>query len=174
MIATRMPADEVTNLIVGSVSVLFGALVMLVIIPQGIDNPGNISVRALGPAFWPSIIASLIMLLGVLVCVQAYLRTRALDAQVEPVEVGSEVSVFAWVHWLTALFLLAALYAGLHLIGMVLSCILALIFFPVLGGERRILIVATMAFVLPLGLYAFFRYAANVFIPVGVLEPLLG
>ena len=70
--------------------------------------------------------------------------------------------------------MLAAYYAGLDRLGMVLTSMLALGLFMILGGERRPAVVILLSVSLPLALFVFFRFVANVFIPLGVFEGWLG
>ena len=45
---------------------LLGLLILFVLIPWGIDRPGNVEHAALAPDFWPRIIAAAMMVMGVL------------------------------------------------------------------------------------------------------------
>lgn len=164
-----MRNEDVTDLVVGGVTIVFACVALFVLIPFGVDNPGSIDVLALGPSFWPSIISGLLLLMGVIISVQAYRRSRTTQGESEKATSG-----FATMRWLGSLVLLAGLYVGLHTLGMVLSSIAVLVLFMLLGGERRLPVIITISFVLPIALYVFFRYVANVVIPLGVLEPWLG
>ena len=159
---------QVTDLVVGVVTTAFGCFSLFALIPLGVEDPGSINVRALGPAFWPSIVSGLLIAMGVIITVQA---ARRLQADNTDEEAGGG---FATMRWLAALVLLAGLYVGLHILGMVLASMIALAAFMLLGGERRALLIAIISLALPLVLFVFFRYVANVVIPLGVLEPWLG
>lgn len=169
MTAAPMHTEDLTDFIVGVATIAFACIALFGLIPYGIDDPGSIDVLALGPSFWPTIICGLLLLMGIIISVQAFRRSRARQADDE--NTGAE---FAGARWLGSLLLLAGLYAGLHFLGMVLTCIIALALFMLLGGERRPSIIVAISLVLPLALFAFFRYVANVVIPLGVLEPWLG
>ncbi|MFT5172144.1 MAG: putative tricarboxylic transport membrane protein [Gammaproteobacteria bacterium] len=169
MTTRSMHEDDVTDFIVAGATVAFAALMLFVLIPFGIDDPGIVDVLALGPSFWPTIICSLLLLMGVTIAVQTYRRVRLRRG---PHDSSSEGFVAS--RWFSSLALLAGLYVGLHHLGMVLTCTISLFLFMLLGGERRPMFLVGISLALPLALFAFFRYVANVFIPLGVLEPWLG
>lgn len=180
-----MRAGDITDLVVSGVVIVFACLALFVLIPAGIEHPGSIDVLALGPAFWPSVICAFLGLMGLVVGVQALRRTRAArrgsvsgrvdeDAPDAPDAAEAEAAGFAPVRWLAALALLAGYYYGLDSLGMVLTSMLALGLFMSLGGERRPAVVLVLSLGVPLALFLFFRYVANVFIPLGVFERVLG
>ena len=72
------PAD-ITDLPVSGVVIAFACLVLFVLIPSGIDDPGSIDVLALGPAFWPSVISVFLGVMGLVVGVQVLRRSRAVQ-----------------------------------------------------------------------------------------------
>lgn len=180
--ATPMRPEDVADLVVAGVIIAFACLALFVLIPAGIEHPGSIDVLALGPAFWPSVICGFLGLMGLIVGVQALRRVRATrgaavsdqDDQRDASAVEAEAAGFAPVRWVAALVLLAAYYYGLDSLGMVLTSMLALGWFMILGGERRPAMVLVLSLGVPLALFLFFRYVANVFIPLGVFERLLG
>ena len=180
--AAPMRREDVTDLVVAGVIVAFACLALFVLIPAGIEHPGSIDVMALGPAFWPSVISGFLGLMGLIVGVQALRRVRAArdgsgSGRSGPDETDAaeaEAAGFAPMRWLAALALLALYYFGLDRLGMVLTSMLALGLFMVLGGERRPAVVLVLSLGVPLALFLFFRFVANVFIPLGVFESWLG
>ena len=177
-----MRPEDITDLTVSGVVIAFACLVLFVLIPAGIDDPGSIDVMALGPAFWPSVVCAFLGAMGLIVGVQALRRVRAVRSGTvfgqgdggDPDVEEAEAAGFSPMRWLGALALLAAYYAGLDRLGMVLTSMLALGLFMVLGGERRPVVVILLSVILPLALFVFFRFVANVFIPLGVFEGWLG
>ena len=177
-----MRPEDITDLAVSGVVIAFACLVLFVLIPAGIDDPGSIDVMALGPAFWPSVVCAFLGAMGLIVGAQALRRMRAArsgavsgrDDGGGPDAAEAEAAGFSPMRWLGALALLAAYYAGLDRLGMVLTSMLALGLFMILGGERRPVVVALLSLILPLALFVFFRFLANVFIPLGVFEGWLG
>ena len=170
MSRSGLMAPEVRgDVVVAAVTIAFALLAMFVLIPVGVADPGSIDVIALGPSFWPIIISVFLLLMGLLTLGQAWMRSRESEHAPPSTDAG-----FAFGRWVGCLVLLGGYYAALHGLGMVLASIIALCLFMLLGGERRPLLIAVLAFGLPLALFAFFRYVANVVIPLGVLEGLLG
>ena len=148
---------------------LLGLLIFFVLIPWGIDRPGNVEHAALAPDFWPQIIAAIMMALGVL---QA-LRPAPDDDE----EDGSEDSG-RWLHRVpglaVALGVLFGFYVLIPSLGMVAPGVAVIFALMVFGGERRWLLAATIAAGVPVLLYAFFVHVAGIPIPLGVFETLRG
>ena len=173
-----MRPEDITDLAVSGAVIAFACLVLFVLIPAGIDDPGSIDVMALGPAFWPSVICAFLGAMGLILGVQALRRMGAArsgtvsgrDDGGDPDAAEAEAAGFSPMRWLGALALLAAYYTGLDRLGMVLTSMLALGLFMILGGERRPVVVVLLSVILPLALFVFFRFVANVFIPLGVFE----
>ena len=158
-----MRAAERSDLILGGVTIAFACLALFVVIPTGVENPGQINVMALGPSFWPSVIAVFICSMGILVALQAYRshRNRKSSEADEPAN-------FAPTRWIGALVLLAGYYLLLDILGMVVTSALALLTLMLLGGERRPVLIVAITVILPVALFLFFRYVANVSIPMGI------
>ena len=168
-------AADFGNLAIGGATVAFACLALFVLVPLGVEDPGEIDILALGPAFWPSIVSVFILLMGAVVGAQGLRRLRAGRAAAGEGQrsLATALSEYALGRWLGALVLLAAFYALLEPLGMILASILAMAALMVLGGERRPALLAILSVGLPFALFLFFRYAANVVIPLGVLEPWL-
>ena len=98
-----MRAADRGDLIVGGVTAGFACVVMFVMIPLGIEDPGRIDVLALGPAFWPFVIALFLFAMGALIGAQAWRRSR-LDrpADIAAGDGAAAVSDFALGRWIGA------------------------------------------------------------------------
>lgn len=148
---------------------LLGLVIFFVLIPWGIDQPGNVEHAALAPDFWPQIIAVLMMALGAL---QA-LRPAPDDDD----EDGGEDSG-RWRHRMpglvVALGALFGFYVLIPSLGMVVPGVAIIFALMVFGGERRWALAATVAAGVPILLYAFFVHVAGIPIPLGVFETLRG
>ncbi len=173
-----MRAADFSDLTVGGATIAFACLALFVLVPLGVEDPGAIDILALGPAFWPSIVSTFMLLMGAVVGAQALRRLRAGRAAAETDgedrrSLATALSEYALGRWLGALVLLAAFYALLEPLGMILASMLAMVALMVLGGERRPALLAILPIGLPFALFLFFRYAANVVIPLGVLDPWL-
>ena len=158
-----MRAAERSDLILGGVTIAFACLALFVVIPTGVENPGQINVMALGPSFWPSVIAIFICSMGILVALQSYRSHRNRKSS----EADGPAN-FAPARWIGALGLLAGYYLLLDILGMVVTSALALLTFMLLGGERRPVLIVAITVILPVALFLFFRYVANVSIPMGI------
>ena len=148
---------------------LLGLLIFAVLIPWGIDQPGNVEHTALAPDFWPRIIAGAMMALGALLAVR--------PGPDDDDEDGSEDSG----HWrqrlpglAAALGALFGFYALIPSLGMVVPGVALIFGLMIFGGERRWLLAGVVAAAVPLLLYAFFVHVAGIPIPLGVFEILRG
>jgi len=72
------------------------------------------------------------------------------------------------------LITLLAYYACLETLGFVLSSTGALIILLLLAGERKPIPLILIPLLLPLGLHLFFTHLANIPIPAGPLQSLIG
>lgn len=173
-----MRVADFSDLATSGVTIAFACLALFVLIPVGVEDPGSIDVLALGPAFWPSVISVFMFLMGVILGAQGIRRLRA-DRVTAGADRGDQrslataLSEYAFGRWFGALVLLAAFYVLLEPLGMIVASMLVMVALMLLGGERRPAILAVLAVGLPFALFVFFRYVANVVIPLGVLEPWL-
>jgi len=69
---------------------------------------------------------------------------------------------------------LAAYYIALEPLGFVLASTIALFVLLLLAGERSALALVSISLVLPITLHLFFTHVANIPIPSGVLQPVIG
>lgn len=173
-----MRVADFSDLTIGGATVAFACLALFVLVPLGIEDPGEIDILALGPAFWPSVISIFILLMGAVVGAQGLRRLRAGRAAAESDgedqrSLATALSEYALGRWLGALSLLATFYVLLEPLGMILASMLAMVTLMVLGGERRAALLVVLPMGLPFALFLFFRYVANVVIPLGALEPWL-
>lgn len=145
-----------------------GLLVVLVLIPNGVDEPRKVKYAALSPSYYPRIVAIALTLLGAVVTVRAVLGGRSRpsveDADRRP-DAARRTAIF--------LGILALYAASVAWLGFIVASTLALIASLRLAGERRFGLTVLMAVALPLILYFFFLKIARVPMPLGVLQPLL-
>ncbi len=158
------------NAVAGALYLLLGLLVVFVMIPIGIDEPGNVEFAVLAPSYWPRVICIVLALLGLGMLVRRALEVRREDEQ-DFVSGNSDKLVI----WRVGLVIVGtfALYAVLETLGFVLTGVVALALLMLLAGERRPLHIALISLAVPLGLYFFFTKAASIPIPAGILEPYL-
>ena len=171
-----MPADIRNDLITGCIVVVFALVVLLVLVPYGVDRPGQVDVSALSPNFWPTVLGVFLLVMGGLMTGLALWRHNRRQVPVPRNAASSE-------NWpglgpvpktLAAVALLFVYYAVLEPLGLVAASMLAMLAFTVLAGERRIAVVAPLAILVPIALYLFFQEVAQVAIPVGIFEEMLG
>ena len=159
---------------------MFGLAAVLFLIPRGVAVPGSVKVAALSPDFWPRLIAygaiaaSVFLFIETLIVRQAAARpdgAQSDDAQSDDAEEEARYRLAALPATVRVAVLVAALfafYAGLTALGVVAASILLLFAMMLFFGERDIRLVAGLGVAIPLLLYAFFRYAASVPIPLGI------
>ncbi len=160
-----MLADR--NLLAGLAFSILGALTLFVLIPYGVQQPASVQNQALAPSFWPNIVASAILAIGVA------LTAISIVTRIPPVTDRPGNSAWLTIRPLMALAICFALYMGLEPLGFVLTCTIALAALMMLAGEYRFWVVLPVAILVPFGLHLFFTKAASVPIPMGVLEPWL-
>ena len=159
--------------LIGAGVALLGLLIFSVLIPYGIDRPGNVEHAALAPEFWPRIIAVIMMALGVLLALGPVPDDEDEDGDGD----GGEDSG-RWLHRLPGLAAALGALFGFHVLipslGMVVPGAALIFGLMVLAGERRWLLAAAVAAGVPILLYAFFVHVAGIPIPLGVFETLRG
>lgn len=166
------------NVVAGLCFLGFGLLAVALLIPHGIVQPPSVKYRALSPSFWPYIVCGGIAVIGALLLIYELLAAaRAKDgaAAAQIGEGAAEKARPGWIAWrpFVVMALLLAIYLTLEFLGFVLTTTLGLVALMLLAGERRPLIVAPVALLLPLALHLFFVKAAQRPIPGGVLDFLL-
>ena len=158
--------QQYKNLISGFMMLVFGACVTWVLIPAGVVEPKSVKYAALSPSYYPRIVAIALMLLGAGIMLRAWLQPTAVVS-------NDDRHPEALKRTLCFLAILIALALTLNWLGFVVASALALCLALVLGGEKRLFIIATLAILFPLALYFFFLKVARIPIPLGILEPWL-
>lgn len=170
-----MNASRRRDLVAALLCLMFGLAAVLFLIPRGVAVPGSVKVAALSPDFWPRLIAygaiaaSVFLFIETLIVRQAAARPH--DAEPDDAEEEARYRLAALPATVRVAVLVAALfafYAGLTALGVVAASILLLFAMMLFFGERDIRLVAGLSVAIPLLLYAFFRYAASVPIPLGI------
>lgn len=174
-----MIESKTREIYVGAAMVAVAAFGVFVAIPAGIDLPSSVQFRALSPDFWPHIIMGMLGVCGALVFAQAYLERKALLASGEPrqdaPDEGALVEHDLKTRVLRSLFGMACLfvfYAAIKHLGVVLSSAVVVLALTTALGQRNWKRVVPLAVILPVFLYYFFVYVAQVPMPKGVFESL--
>lgn len=154
------------DLIVGLALACVGALLWLVVIPLGVEEPRHLSRGAISPTMWPRAIAVLILCAGLLFTAVTLLGrwwgTPTFSLVPEPL-VGSWRLPVA----VGGLLVISVL---VPVLGVPLTSALALAGFSLLMGTHRPWTALILAIALPATLYFFFNQLVNIPVP---LVPLL-
>ena len=147
------------------------------LIPLGVEDAGAGDNLALSPAFWPQIVAWLVLGLSLLLALQSGIRlltaTRTRSASDAPAPATAARSRgFEW-RMLIAIVLLLPYYLLMPSLGLLLTSMLALAAYSLLAGERNYGAIIAWAVLGPLALSLFFIKVAQVLIPLGPLKGLL-
>lgn len=156
--------------LIGIGVLVIGLLVFALLIPYGIDQPGNVEHAALAPDFWPRIIAVIMTVMGLLLAIAPSPEEEDED------ESGEDAG--RWLHRLTGLAVALGTLFGFYFLmpplGMVAPGAALIFGLMIFAGERRWLLAAAIAVGVPIVLHAFFVHVAGIPIPLGVFETLRG
>ncbi len=152
---------------IGVAVAALGLIALFVLIPIGVVSPANVDVVALAPEFWPTIIASVLALAGV---VLAIFPARAdSEETVPPRRYGRRTARLS-----ILLTIVLAVYFSVPYLGMVLPAMLMIFALSYFAGERRPAVLAGLSLIMPAALTGFFIVIANIPIPLGVFEFVYG
>jgi putative tricarboxylic transport membrane protein len=151
------------EILVGLMVSAMAALILWWLIPTYVAIPRRVPIKALSPAFWPTVIGWVMLICGAALTVRAAFappppHAIADDLRVPPREA---VRLFALVA------LLIAAFFGLRIIGMVWTCMIVFVALIWLTGSKHRVLGVIVAVMLPLVLYFFFTKVAGVAIPQG-------
>jgi len=162
-----------SNRLTGIFFLLFGVLSYFVLVPKGIVVPKNIGHITTSPAFWPSIISIIIGLMGVLL-----MLPEKITSSVDEDSSDDDEKRTPWKtripRLLVVLALLFAFYYSIESLGMVVPAMLLIFILMVYSGYRRWGLIVFLSALVPIILYIFFVHVANIPIPLGIFETLLG
>ena len=145
-----------------------GLLLLLLLIPYGIDTPKKIRYAALSPTYYPQIIALILSVIGAAIIFRNRkpLKTKETD-EPDAVHPNAQIRIGSF------LALLVVYSFSLEFLGFVLSGALALATSLILSGERRAIIIIALSLLLPISLFLFFYKVAHVPVPNGLLTPFI-
>jgi putative tricarboxylic transport membrane protein len=152
------------NRITGIFIFVFGLLIYFVLIPYGIKVPKNIAYVTTSPAFWPSIISVVIIIMGALLIIQEKNNITGSDAEI-PTPWKTRAP-----RLLIIALMLFGFYSLIETLGMVVPSIVLIFSLMIFSGHRRWRLMAPLSFFIPIILYTFFVYIANIPIPLGIFE----
>lgn len=158
------------DLLIGIGTIAFFAVVHLYVIPNHIRVPANLRVLALSPAFWPTTVTIMGMVVGGLVTLRAMLGMSADDGDDEPLAPGETRHEWLAVMSIAVMF---GYFALVPLLGIVLASMLAIPAVSLLFGERRYWWTGAVAIAVPLLMYGFFTRIVRLPLPMGIFERFL-
>lgn len=153
------------DLWIGVGTAILFAYILFGVIPDQIRTPGSVTNVVMSPAFWPRVIAILAIVLGLALAAKSLL-SKAEGAADDP-----DSSPTTW-RSLTAIGIMIGYYLLLEPLGIVLASVIAIPALSALFGERRVVVMAPLAILLPVGLYLFFTEVASIPMPLGPLSDL--
>lgn len=150
------------DIVAGAVTLGLVGLAALVILPLGIFVPARVAGTVNSPGFFPHLLLIAGGLLGTLLSVKGLRERRAWPA-------GRGASLAEWLRAAAMLAVAGGYVALIPVVGLPLASSLALAAGLVHFGERRALLVVTVALAVPLVLWAFFVRVAGVPMPDSLL-----
>jgi|TARA_B110000211_G_scaffold50036_1_gene54710 putative tricarboxylic transport membrane protein len=153
------------DILAASVFVFFGLLLILLLIPRGVVEPGNVELAILSPSYYPKIVSYILILIGLGIFIKNFPNGFFEESEkIEKKYLFRILIIFITI--LTIVFFLPTF-------GIPLTSGIALLFLLMLGGERRPIIIFLVSTLVPLLIYLFFTKVAQIPIPNGLLESLL-
>ena len=144
----------------------------LVVVPAGIDLPGEVAQAGLSPRFLPYVLTFLIVALAVAGLLQSLLRHRqraALPPSPRPVTEAHSAAASLW-RPAAVLVLLALSYPLSLSLGLPLASALLCALLLLLGRERLAWAYPAVAVLLPVMVTVFFHTLLHVPLPLGPVE----
>jgi hypothetical protein len=166
---------------IGFSTIGIAALGWFVIIPLGVDVPQSVKILALSPDFWPRIVIIMLAACGGVTAFQGCMSARgngdggqaALDEYAnsddDTVSYSQRTQLLRVAGALAGLFVF---YLIMPYVGMVVGSILLVLISTRILGVQSWFRSASLAVLLPVLLYYFFAYVAQIPIPLGVFEAL--
>lgn len=151
------------EILVGLGVTLMAALTLWWLIPTYIAIPRRVPIKALSPAFWPTVIGWVMLICGVALTVRAALAPAPPDVITDDLSVPRAEAARLG----ALVVMLIAVYFALPVVGMVWSSMLIFVLLVFLTGSKHRLVGVIAGILLPLLLYFFFTKVAGVAIPQG-------
>ena len=168
-----MDKEFKSNLVLAIVLIFFSVVLLFVVIPSQINEPGYIKSKYLSPAFVPRVftiylgfIALVLFFRSVFHLKKSSSKKESQSSEIEtPTEAGLQgqgIAVFIWIS--CCFFILAVEFFGI-LIPSILFLGALMVFF----GQKKWLLVLSIMILVPLLLYLFLHDIAKVQFPKGIL-----
>lgn len=164
-----MKSTRKLDLLAGLLFICVAAVIIWVAIPHGVQEPKKVKFAALSPSYYPRLVGYCLLLFGLVLLI-----TRGISAKHKPTDENQNLSN----NWIVVLIgiavTLSAYYFSLEFLGFVLASSIALFILLLIAGERSVPALLLIPALLPLALHLFFTKVANIPIPSGFLQPLIG
>ncbi|MFA3918705.1 tripartite tricarboxylate transporter TctB family protein [Ruegeria hyattellae] len=168
-----MEPSKRRDLFAGALFLVLGVLTIVILIPSGVDSPGNVEISALSPEFWPRVIALAVVFVALCLVAESYfLKIPAADPD-EDAEADAIYQLDTLPGTLRTVILIFALflfYFALTTLGVVASSIVLMLSMMLFFGERKWYFIVPISVLLPIFLYLFFLHVAGVPMPLGMFE----
>ena len=149
-----------TDFWAGILMVSVALALLLIFIPFGIDAPKKVKFIALAPSYYPKIVASILLIIGIAVTFRSKNEEKTQQTLNTHPDATKRITMFV---------LLLGTYAlSLEWAGFLVSSSIAMFVGLLLAGEKRLHLMITNSFVIPVVLYIFFYKVAGVPIPLGI------
>ena len=171
-----MMQRKTNDLFLGLGIALAGGLIFWWLIPNAVMIPKTVKIASLSPAFWPNVLAGGMMLFGLIMAGNGFWAMRKQNANPDDNQDGSikpqpnEGNDSGMM--LKAVGAMAGMLVYYFLVepfGIILASVIIFPSFALLYGEKRLKYLASLAVLLPVGLYYFFTVAAHKPMPTGYL-----
>ena len=163
-----MKSNRKLDLLAGLLLTCIAVLVIWVAIPYGVQEPKKVKFAALSPSYYPRLVGYCLLAFGLIL-----LATRWFSKQK-----SDDSSSNLRSRWLLILIgivaTLAAYYIALEPLGFVLASTIAVFVLLLMAGERSVVALISIPLILPIALHLFFTNVANIPIPSGILQPIIG
>lgn len=159
------------DLLAGVIFCAVGLAAIFLFIPKGVAVPGSVKISALSPDFWPRIIAWGAVLASVALILESIFLQQPPADDEEDAEAAAQYKLATLPAVLRTLVLIVVLfgfYFSLTTLGMVVTSVFLIAAMMLFFGERKYVMIACLSIGVPVLLYLFFRYVANVPIPLGM------
>jgi putative tricarboxylic transport membrane protein len=166
-----MSYDRKRDIFAALLFLTLGLLAIFVVIPQGVTVPSSVKKAALSPDFWPRIIAIGAIVSSTFLLVENTLLRQPPKTAPEEIEATKEYqlgSLHGSVKTAVLIVALFAFYFSLTTLGVVVASIILICAMMLFFGERNFWLIAVLSIATPVLLYGFFRYVANVPMPLGI------
>ena len=156
--AATVRGDVMASLI----SLVFGALGLIILTPAFVFVPDKFIGTVNSPAFLPNLLFVLLVFLSLLYLFQSISNYRKHGG-------GTHSKLYDWFLALGVAAVCTVYITAVFIIGMTLASMLGIAALTYYFGERRPLIISTLSISIPILLWFFFEKIANVYLPKGVM-----